>query len=239
MDDLEFRRAIYADPNCKDDSVIQAAVSDPNKQAFWSDLKRLDSAMSEASKVAVPEDLAHKLIWQQSMHRFTKQKQRSRVHLALAASIAFVVGISFTLWQQQSQIDLINLTAPALTHVHYTEPHELAAQGDLSLELVNQKMTSLVGAHFSGEIGRIYSANYCEVENIKTLHLVMEGEHGKVTVFVIPKTSGYTSQPSFSDEKYIGKSLQYDNASLILVGEKQQIFGQLEQKLKSKLVFSA
>lgn len=239
MDDLEFRRAIYADPNSKDDDIRQAAASNAGRQEFWSDMKKLDSAMCQASKVEVPQDLAHKLIWQQSMHRFAKQKQRSRVQLALAASVAFVVGVSFTLWQQQTDAGLINLSAPALSHVHYTEDHELSARGNLSMQLVNQKMDSLIGAHFSGEIGRIYSANYCEVEDIKALHLVMESGNGKVTVFVIPKKEGYINQPSFSDDRFIGRSLEYDKASLILVGEKKQVFAQFEEKLKSKLVFSA
>ena len=39
MDDLEFRRTIYADPNCNDERVKEAAAKDPAKQEFWAEQK--------------------------------------------------------------------------------------------------------------------------------------------------------------------------------------------------------
>ena len=67
MDDLEFRRKLYADPNCTDEDVLAAIASDPQKLAFYSELKQLDKNMHQASKVKVPDDLVHKLILRQTM----------------------------------------------------------------------------------------------------------------------------------------------------------------------------
>ena len=67
MDDLEFRRTIYADPNCNDERVKEAAAKDPAKQEFWAEQKRIDASLKAAMKVDVPDDLANKLILRQTM----------------------------------------------------------------------------------------------------------------------------------------------------------------------------
>ena len=42
MDELEFRRILYADPNCTDKEVLAAIASDPKKQEFYKELKQLE-----------------------------------------------------------------------------------------------------------------------------------------------------------------------------------------------------
>jgi t-SNARE complex subunit (syntaxin) len=42
MDELEFRRTLYADPHCTDDKVLAAIADDPKKQAFSQELKQLE-----------------------------------------------------------------------------------------------------------------------------------------------------------------------------------------------------
>ena len=66
MDELEFRRRIYADPETTDSDVVEAAKADESKRSFWNEQKQLDKQLKQALKVDVPEDLASKLIWQQS-----------------------------------------------------------------------------------------------------------------------------------------------------------------------------
>ena len=165
MDDLQFRRTIYADPHCTDEDVRQAAAEDPAKQEFWNELKQLESSIQQVSKVDVPEGLAERLILRQTMQRHNKQKQRTRVHLALAASVAFVFGVSFTLWQQQSGIDL---GKHALAHVyHEADGFALKVDGDVGLTQVNAKLAKM-GAQISENIGRIYFANFCNFDGVRS-----------------------------------------------------------------------
>lgn len=236
MDELEFRRAIYADPNSKSDDLRAAAKEDPSKQEFWAELKRLDQAMDQASQVEVPDNLANKLIWQQNMHRFAEQKRKSRVHLAMAATVAFVVGVSFTMFQQGSPA---NLSDQALAHIYHAERYEYGNDANLSTEQVNNKLARLVSAHFDGELGHIFSANYCELDDIKTLHLVVDSKEGPISLFVIPQDEPLNTRPAFSDERFKGRTIDFDRASLIIVGEKNQSLGEFESKVKEKLVFSA
>ena len=64
MDDLQFRRRIYADPNTRDEDMLAAIKSDPTKQSFTQELEDLDHKIFQALNVDVPSDLSDKLIFQ-------------------------------------------------------------------------------------------------------------------------------------------------------------------------------
>ena len=235
MDDLEFRRILYADPNCTDEEVLAAIADDPKKQAFYKELKQLDKEMHQASQIKVPDDLVHKLILRQTMASHKSSKVRNRIQLAMAASVAFVVGVSFTMWQQNN---LLDLSKQAIAHVHYEGDYALQAQENLSLQQVNAKLAKF-GGEFSEDIGRVYYANFCDFENVRSLHMVLEGENGKVSVFVVPHNNAYLAEGSSSDTRYSSQAIDLKRASIIVVGEEGTNIGDMQQQLNKKIRFSA
>ncbi|WJG10622.1 DUF3379 family protein [Aliiglaciecola sp. LCG003] len=237
MDDLQFRRTIYAEPNSTSDEIKQAIADDPKKQEFWNEINRLDAAILQASKVDVPEGLAHKLILRQALESHNVQKKRSRIHLAIAASIAFAIGISITVWQQQSGV---YLGEHALAHVyHEADGYPLRANGDISVDKVNVQLASL-GAEFKHKVGRIFFAGFCTFDNVRSYHMVLEdGSGNKVTVFVVPHDEDFKLQENFSDNKMAGQMFDTTNASIIMVGEKGHSLEQVKYKLKQNMLFSA
>ena len=235
MDELEFRRILYADPNCTDEEVLAAIADDPKKQAFYKELKQLDKEMHQASQIKVPDDLVHKLILRQTMASHKSSKVRNRIQLAMAASVAFVVGVSFTMWQQNN---LLDLSKQAIAHVHYEGDYALQAQENVSLQQVNAKLAKF-GGEFSEDIGRVYYANFCDFENVRSLHMVLEGENGKVSVFVVPHNNAYLAEGSSSDTRYSSQAIDLKRASIIVVGEEGTNIGDMQQQLNKKIGFSA
>ena len=235
MDELEFRRTIYADPKCNDERVKQAAAEDSKKQDFWNEMKQLNSKMQLASKVAVPEGFADKLILRQSMQHHARSKVRTRIQLALAASIAFVFGVSFTMWQMQDQIDL---GEHALAHVYHEGNHALGAQEDISLQQVNAKLARY-GGQLNESVGQVLYANFCDFKGVRSLHLVMQGAQDKVTVFIVPHQKGQKLNSQFGDNKMTGQSLDFSKASLVIVGERGSDVDSLSIELKKQIHFSA
>ena len=75
MDELTFRRTIYAEPNTTDPDVIQAAKDDPAKQAFWDEVKAMDAQIAQAMNIPVPENFADKLILRQGLDEFSQKRQ--------------------------------------------------------------------------------------------------------------------------------------------------------------------
>jgi hypothetical protein len=234
MDELEFRREVYANPNVDDPRVKQAAEADPAKMAFLKDLRKLDADLTEAAKVPVPENLAHKLIWQGTITDFETHKKRSRRHLALAASIAFVVGVSFTVWQQQSHT--IDFSHEALAHMYYQEM--IPGAQAVSLTDVNAKLQTF-GASLASNIGNIMSANYCHLDKQRSLHLVVDTEDGFVSIFVLPKEANGSFDQAFSDTRYAGERLDVQKANVLIVGDKGQNLNHVKRNVKEQMIFSA
>jgi hypothetical protein len=234
MDELEFRRILYADPNTTDEKVLAAIADDPKKQAFYRELKQLDKSMYQASQVKVPGDLVHKLILRQTMQSHKSSKVRNRIQLAMAASVAFVVGVGFTMWQQNN---LLDLSKQAIAHVHYEGGYALDAQENVSLQQVNAKLAKF-GGEFSEDIGRVYYANFCDFENVRSLHMVVEGENGKVSVFVVPHDRSHLAEGSSHDKKYNSQAIDLKRASIIVVGEKGANVSKMKEQLNKKIKFS-
>ena len=235
MDELEFRRTLYADPYCKDDKVLAAIAGDPKKQVFCKELKQLDKNMQQASQVKVPDDLMHKLILRQTMQSHRTSKVRKRIQLAVAASVAFVVGMSFTMWQQSH---LLDLSKQAIAHVHYEGGYALDAEENFSLQQVNAKLAQF-GAEFSEDIGRVYYANFCDFENVRSLHMVVEGENGKVSVFIVPHDATYLVKGSSQDRRYNSQAVDLKRASIVVVQEAGTNNNKMKEQLKRKIQFSA
>jgi hypothetical protein len=236
MDDLEFRRTLYADPNCKDERVLAAIAGDAKKQEFYKELKELDNSMHQASQVDIPNDLVHKLLLRQTMQTHRASKARNRIQLAMAASVAFVVGVSFTMWQQNN---LLDLSEQAIAHVYHEGNYALGAQEDFSLQQVNAKLAQF-GGEFTEELGHVYYANFCDFENVRSLHMVMQGENGKkVTVFVIPHDDTHDAEGSATGRGYQSQALDAERASIIVVGEEGTNIQSMKEQLKRKIHFSA
>ncbi len=235
MDELEFRRTLYADPNCTDDVVLAAIAEDPKKQEFYKELKQLNKKMQNASQVKVPDDFVHKLIMRQTMQSHKSNKTRHSIQLAMAASVAFVVGVSFTMWQQSN---LLDLSKQAIAHVHYEGGYALDAQENFSLQQVNAKLAQF-GGEFTEELGHVYYANFCDFEKVRSLHMVMQGENGKVSVFVIPHDDTHNARNSASGKGYKSQAIDVKGASIVVVGEEDANVQKMKEQLKRKIRFSA
>ena len=235
MDDLEFRRSIYSEPSTNDSKVRDAALQDESKQKLWNELKDLDVAIQETMNVPVPENLAHKIILNQSLNQHQETKRRGRVHLALAASVAFAIGISFTTFQQR-QPD-INFSEGALAHFYHAKEME-SGDANLSTQQVNFKLASF-GTQFSSDIGKVFSANFCDVDKVRTLHLIMEGEQGKVSVFIVPHEDRLLMKDTFGDDDMDGTSLQLGDTNMVIIGEKGEPLEKFKSALSKKLDYTA
>jgi hypothetical protein len=169
------------------------------------------------------------------LHQHQETKKRGRVHLALAASVAFAIGISFTTFKQNQPE--FNLSEGALAHFYHAKEME-TSDGNLSTQQVNFKLASF-GPQFSSDIGKVYSANFCDVDNVRTLHLIMDGEQGKVSVFIVPHQDRFLLQDTFGDKDMNGRSLQMGKHDMVIIGEKDEALDKLKNDLSSKLNFTA
>lgn len=234
MDELEFRRRVYADPETTDSDVVEAAKADDNKRHFWNEQKQLDKQLKQALKVDVPEDLASKLIWQQSADEFTRYKRRSRWYLAMAASVAFTVGIALTMWYHKP----LSIGGQALAHMQYADMEQAHSLLPVDLNMVNAKLASF-GASFNEMLDGVEVANYCHLSTVRSLHLIVDTPQGKMSVFVVPERGDVTVPSEFADKQYRGESLKLQRANVMIVGDRNADLSEMKEAVAKRIQFSA
>jgi hypothetical protein len=231
MDELELRRRLYADPHASDEDLLKALQDDPDANAFSEELKALDQDIANALAVPIPEDLPQRLVLNQSLDAFQTQRKKSRVHLALAASIAFTFGVGLAHWQAAGPL---NLEQHALAHVYHETGAFINTSTEFSLAEVNAKLASF-DAQFEQLPSKVSYLTFCNFKGQKSLHLVLQTDNGPMTLFVVPSNNQYQAESYFSDQQYDGATYQGHKANLILLGEKGQPLTPYGDKVKSTL----
>lgn len=234
MDELEFRRRVYANPETTDSDVIEAAKQDESKRIFWQEQIQLDKQLKQALKVDVPEELVNRLIWQQSADEFAHNKRKNRWYLALAASLAFTLGIGATMWYHQP----VSIGGQALAHMQYAELEKAHTQVPVDLNMVNAKLASF-GASFNQMLDGVEVANYCHLSTVRSLHLIVETPQGKMSVFILPQRDDMAIPQEFADSHYHGESIQFNRANVMVVGDKGTDLSKLKEAVKQRIQFTA
>lgn len=236
MDELQFRRSIYADPHTKDEDIAKAKASDLGKQKFAKEIEQLDQRIANALKVPVPDDMAQKLILRQALQSHQQQKKKKRVHLALAASVVFAIGLTVNFLQFSSSYT--NVADYAFAHTsHEAQNFSNNDKNTVTLASLNQKMATFHG-QFTQALGELIFADYCRFDGMKSLHLVFKGDNSPVNVFVIPVNDHLAFTKSFSNNELQGVSEQFKDANIIVVGDKNESLQKWQQSIKSNLTWA-
>jgi len=239
MDDLQFRRAILADPKSTETDnaeLLAALLEDPAKKQFAQEINLLDEKIKQALNIPVPDNLCDKLILRQTLASHQVQKRKTRVHLALAASVAILGGLLFNFMQFSSAYT--SLGDYALAHVYHEETYFANNSKDrVTLTSLNQKMAAFDG-NFNESLGKLLFADYCRFDGMKSLHLVFQGKTSPVTVFVLPKNDQLNFTAKFDDNNLYGESLGFKHANVIIVGDKNESLEQWQQNISSNIAWT-
>ncbi len=231
MDELNFRRRIYADPNDSASDINKACQEDKQLAKFRADMQDFDKQIAAAMEVTPPENLSERILLGQTIDFQRKQKQKHRVHLAIAASVAFTVGIVFQMNGVSPRYD--NLSDHALAHM-ISEVDHIPGTATYTLEQLNSKLVHF-GGEMANDIAPIKFANFCDFDGTTSLHLVFQGENGDVTVFVVPSDSGLKASDRFSDMQYHGQTVETQKASMVIITDKKQSVNNWTEKLNKAI----
>ncbi|MBQ4809973.1 DUF3379 family protein [Pseudoalteromonas luteoviolacea] len=219
MDDLEFRRRLFADPN--DEQLVREAKSDPEKQRLVDEAQDFDAMLGDAFNVPVPDGLQAKLLAQvketpaESSAKVVNIAwyRRFSVPIASAASVMLAVLVYFS-----SAVHApLHAGEHALEHVYYEES-ALRLNKEVTLQVVNEKL-AMLGGKLEAMPGKVTYATFCNFKGQRSLHLIFQSEHGPMTVFIVPSDSNdYRNGKShFNDERFAGSINKGKHADTILV----------------------
>lgn len=231
MDDLTFRRRVYENPEDNSDDILEACKNDPKKAQFRAELQNFNKQLSQSLNIDVPENLSDRVLLSQSINFQNKQKKRHRLHLALAASVAFAIGISFQMSGVLTSHESVEQYAFAHLEAESSHFHDRDFQ---DVNQVNAKLASF-GGELTEQVAPVTFSNYCLFGGFKSLHMIFQGEQGPVTVFVIPNDTNLTSSPAFKNGKYHGSTIELQNAQMLIITDQQESNHEWKQKLTKSI----
>jgi len=233
MDDILFRQTTTATPNDKSDDFLQRVADSDKDKALVKEAKQFDADLKALLKVPVPEGLSDKILLEQS---FVVEKERlmsGRWHVAVAASIAFVIGITLPLLSNLSHSPQ-NIGEVAMHHVK--AEYYFTAQTDehADLKMINAKLARY-GAKAHAEIGAVSYINYCNFDGTPALHMVMKGEKGPITVFVVPSDANFTETTQFNNQHLKGVMDKMGSTNVVIVGERDESLQPMRSMIKNNI----
>tara|TARA_R100001377_G_scaffold41153_1_gene23121 strand:- start:1030 stop:1776 length:747 start_codon:yes stop_codon:yes gene_type:complete len=231
MDDLEFRRNAFADPQNQDPEFLAAARSSPERTALLQQLQALDARVSAAAQsIAVPSELKARLMAREELaanDAIVASKPKTTRYIAVAASLVVALGLILSpglITARPSASDL-KFHDEVIGHVYREVARYDTKREDASLAQINSVLKE-AGGHLRNEERikqmHIKFANGCNIaSNSKGAHIVLDGEKGSVSVMVV-HNSPVTTTFDVNDSRFAGKIIPFGEGNLIIVGEKDE-----------------
>ena len=218
MDDLTFRKRIYANPHDNEQDIVDACGSDSTKAKFKSDMKMFDTQLKQALNVKAPENLAEKILLSQSIDSQKGATKRTKIHLAIAASVAVFVGVLTSKFGLLGDYNTVGQYALAHNNAEINHAHE---HNHYNSEQISAQL-AVFGGEVIDSLPDISFAGICYFARIKSLHLVFQGDKHPVTVFLIPNKTGLQQSPVFSDNEYNGETININDNQLLIITHKDE-----------------
>lgn len=233
MDDLEFRRRMLSDPKHRDKAMQEVIAAHEANSKFADDVLNLDARIAEAMRVEVPDGLADRILFSHSSAADNVVRPRFvRRAIAMAASVAFVVGLAVgqvnwgNLLVTPAQASLADI---AVKHVLDEEVFVSVLDEAVSSRQINAKMQPFA-YHLNGTFPyHVYYLNHCGFGHANAVHMVFQGEKGKVTLFLTAMTSEQNVQ--FDKAGMSGIIEPIGDMSLILVGNQGENVAKIAEHL--------
>jgi hypothetical protein len=233
VDNKQFIHKLLSDPS---DPQLQSET-DGECSASIHNIQKQDYRVRNALEVPVPPELLTRLLDQQ--RRLEAQDRQPSWFseywkAGIAASVAFAIGLSFSVLQTPAQQDLAQY---ALAHVRSEMPMVEKMLMPQPLDGVNAKLAAY-DLKLNDFPESIMFAKFCDFNGTKSLHLVMKTSLGFVTIFVVPADAKLDFVEQFSDPRYAGTSLKLRTANVVVVSDVPAELSRMPALVKEKLTYS-
>jgi hypothetical protein len=233
MDDILFRHTAIATPNSKNEDFLQRLANSDKDKALVKQAKEFDANIQSLLKVEVPEGLTDKILLEQSFAIENERIKSGRWHIAIAASIAFVIGITLPLLSNFNHYPA-DIGEVAMQHVKAEYYFTAQSNENADLKVVNAKLARF-GAQATDDLGDISYVNYCNFEGTPALHMVIQGEKGPITVFVVPGDAKFIETEKFNNQHLKGITEKMGNTNVVIVGERDESLQKVRTSLENNI----
>lgn len=247
MDEIEFRKRVYANPREIGQDILHAASNNPALQKILDEALLMEREVSAlVNNVPVPEGLAERLLALATTANspVTQGREASKPsstnffqYYAMAASLLLALGIGaiVTLGGGPSQTE-VAFGSEVIQHLYHevNRINSINDGSDLSIVAMPTVIEAMAQAdsQFNDEeflrSMPVHFARPCVVlPAFHSAHLMLEGSRGAVNVIVI-NNSPVTTEFSIHDDRFQGVVVPMSDGNLILIGEQEENLDELK-----------
>jgi len=230
---LDARRILTATPDTTEVELQEHLHQCPACTRHAEEVLNFTRQIETQLSVAVPEGLSSRILLQHGL----AEERRSRLHRhywqALAASVLLTVGLVSGMLMVNAPYSLEEV---ALAHVQ-EESMALQAEGDIQLSQLND-MLAPYQLKLQQAIGQVAFAMPCHIRQYAGAHLVVEGEHGKVTVLIMPGEY-VMARKNLQKQNLQALLIPTETGSIAIIGQPKEPLEAIEARLNQALVHTA
>ena len=239
----DYRQAIAADPSF--DGGAEHLSECAACQSYRSEMQALEQTISRALALDVPAlnvpELPElpELSTARSDNVITLRKRSWVPRIAptwLAVAATVVVAALLGIRLLGSGIEHQSLADEILAHVDH-EPFALRITDEaVSDERLNAVVPADI-ARMDHSAGLITYAQTCPIGGNEVPHLVIQGEHGPVTILLMPEE--YVAEPQYLNGDNIkGVILPVGNGSIAIIGERDERLDKIQESVLKSVAWS-
>ncbi len=225
----DYRQSIGADPNF--DGGAGHLSECQSCQEYRRDMQALDLKIGRALALDVPELIMPSLDDVDTGNVVTLESRRRipmKTWFSVAATVALAVFIGFRFGADNST-GYISLADEVLAHVTH-EPAALRVTDKKVSDDHLRKVMSASTADMDHSPGLITFAETCPISGYDVPHLVIQGEHGPITIMLLPNEK-ISAAISLNDENSHGVILPVGDGSIAIVGSRDEKLEDVRRKI--------
>ncbi|MCI0516809.1 MAG: DUF3379 domain-containing protein [Woeseiaceae bacterium] len=227
----QYREAFAAEPGKSSAEAAAHVAQCAECAAFRSDILLLDKLIGRALEISVPELRMPELAPVEddaAVATLPFRRISAPVWLGLAASlvIAAVLGIRLL----TSETDYATLETEILAHLDHEPQALLVTNTAVSAERLHKVVSA--NADMDTSPGLVTYATKCVINGHIVPHLVIQGEHGPVTILLLAEEMIEAPVP-IDGEGVRGIILPVGSGSIAVIGERDETLEKIEQQVVS------
>jgi hypothetical protein len=232
-----YKEAIAADPTGAFDGALHADGC-ASCAEFRDEMQALDSKIAKALAIDIPNLHMPELPPVEddnviSLPATKRSKIPSWIAIAAAFALAAIIGVQMI---GGPAVHYESLEAEILAHVDH-EPGALRVTDEA---VSDNRFSNVVNASIGTmdrNVGLISYAQSCVINGKTVPHLVIQGEHGPITLLLMPDEMIDVAR-TFEGESVNGVLIPHGNGSIAIIGENEQDLTEIEQSVVDSVEWS-
>jgi len=230
----QYREAVAADPSFDGGAGHLSECS--ACQSYRNEMLALDKMIGRALSLDVPKLEIPELpdIEADNVVTLPTRKMSPPVWLAMAATVVLAAFVGFRMLG--GGLEPQSLADELLAHID----HEAAALRVTDVAVTDARLESVVPAdiaHLDHGAGLITYAQSCKIRGRDVPHLVIQGEHGPVTILLMPDEMVSDPQ-TITGESVNGVILPVGDGSIAIFGGREESLDRIEKKVLDSVTWS-